>query len=81
MFEAGGKAKFEAVVEEEGTIWVYAVVEGKRQPLREVKWVFEGKGKESEVWVGVYAAKPTPDEGDEGKMLEVKFEDVRVERR
>lgn len=80
MFEAGGKARLEAVVEEGETIWVYAVVGGKRQPLREVKWVFEGKGRESEVWVGVYAAKPTPDEGDEGRVLEVGFEDVILEK-
>lgn len=78
MFEAGGKARLEAAVEDE-SMWVYAIVQGKRQPLREVKWVFEGKGKDAEIWVGVYAAKPTPDEGNEGNKLEVSFEDAKVE--
>jgi len=78
MFEAGRKARLEAVVED-ASVWVYAVMGGKREPLREVKWVFEGKGEEAEVWIGVYGAKPTPDEGDEGKVLEVRFEDLKVE--
>lgn len=80
MFEAGSKARLEAAVEDD-SIWVYAVVKGQRQPLREVKWVFDGKGNDAEIWVGVYAAKPTPYEGDEGKGLEVSFESVKVERR
>ncbi|KAK0938550.1 hypothetical protein LTR29_009864 [Friedmanniomyces endolithicus] len=54
------EAEFEAV--RDGTsLWVYVVVDGERRALREVKWAF--LGGEEEVRVGVYAAKPTPDEG------------------
>ncbi|KAF2162442.1 hypothetical protein M409DRAFT_33236, partial [Zasmidium cellare ATCC 36951] len=49
------------VVERSTTeMWVYAVLEEERYPLREVTWAFlEERGEEgAEVWVGVYAAKP-----------------------
>ena len=62
------------------TLWVYLVFNGERRPLREVKWAFlEDREAEAEMWVGVYAAKPTPDVGDEGHELEVRFDDVRIE--
>ena len=75
-------ARFEAV-RDETTLWVYVVVGGKRQALREVKWAFldEGEGGEKglEMKVGVYAAKPTPDAGDEKGGCEVTFEDLELE--
>jgi uncharacterized protein len=84
------EATFEAV-REGVTLWVYAVVQGERVPLREVKWAFidfeglDGDGKdgkgEGTVDVGVYAAKPTPDEGDEEgkKGVAVQFKDLVLE--
>ncbi|OQO07923.1 hypothetical protein B0A48_06715 [Cryoendolithus antarcticus] len=75
MFEKGQSATFEAVKDGE-TLWVYAVVGGKREALREVKWA--EMEREGEIWVGVYAAKPTAEEGDAEKGLEVRFEGVEV---
>ncbi|EMC92585.1 hypothetical protein BAUCODRAFT_254445 [Baudoinia panamericana UAMH 10762] len=76
------QATFEAV-REGTTLWVYATVGDAhpvRQPLREIKWAFldseEGKG---ELRVGVYAAKPTPEEGDAEKGLDVSFSNLAVE--
>jgi regulation of enolase protein 1 (concanavalin A-like superfamily) len=79
MFEAGGKAQFVAEKEAD-TIWIYAVVKGKKEPLREVKWAdLEGRAKDAEMWVGVYGAKPTPEEGDGEAGIEVTFEGFKIE--
>jgi regulation of enolase protein 1 (concanavalin A-like superfamily) len=79
MFEAGGKAQFVAEKEAD-TIWIYAVVKGKKEPLREVKWAgLEGRAQGAEMWVGVYGAKPTPEEGDAEAGIDVTFEDFRIE--
>ncbi|CZT15991.1 uncharacterized protein RCC_01831 [Ramularia collo-cygni] len=76
------KAKFRA--ERDGTtLWIYAAQEGdeKLKPMREVKWAFlEGRG-EGDILVGVYAAKPTPEEGNEKdgatqKGIEVTFSEL-----
>lgn len=63
------------------TLWVYIVDGEKRRPVREVTWVFDGvdEGKGSDCWVGVYAAKPTKDEDDEKRELQVLFNGVRIE--
>lgn len=64
----------------------------KRRAVREVSWVFEdaarneeeveeedaAAGKQRECCVGVYAAKPNKNEGDE-EGLEVVFEGLEVE--
>jgi len=80
MFEEGGKASFVAE-KEASTIWIYAVVKGKRQPLREIKWAdLEGRAEGAEMWVGVYGAKPTPEkEGDEKAGIDVTFEGLEIE--
>ncbi|KAK3652872.1 hypothetical protein LTR56_004820 [Elasticomyces elasticus] len=65
-------ATFEAV-KDGTTLWVYVLVNGSRQALREIKWAFLGLGGEEVIRVGVYAAKPTPDEGDEKAGVEVTF--------
>jgi regulation of enolase protein 1 (concanavalin A-like superfamily) len=79
MFEEGGKASF-AAEKEADTIWIYAVVKGKREPLREIKWAdLEGRAKDAEMWVGVYGAKPTPEEGDEKAGIDVTFEGLKIE--
>lgn len=63
------------------TLWVYMVDGEKRTPVREVTWVFDGvdEGKEGDCWVGVYAAKPTKDDDDEKRTLEVTFNELRIE--
>ncbi|KAK4570460.1 hypothetical protein LTR86_002540 [Recurvomyces mirabilis] len=74
-------ARFEAV-RDGTTLWVYVVVGGERQALREVKWAFLDEGEDGdgvEMKVGVYAAKPTPDAGDEKAGVEVNFEGLEVE--
>jgi uncharacterized protein len=71
-------ATFEAV-RDDTTLWVYAVVDGKRQPLRETKWAFLDLEQSAEMRVGVYAAKPTPDKGDEKAGVEVTFSDFVLE--
>ncbi|KFY74360.1 hypothetical protein V499_05622 [Pseudogymnoascus sp. VKM F-103] len=60
----------------EGTLWIYVIDGEKRIPLREVTWVLSGK--EQEVWVGVYAATPTTERGDRGKLV-VEFKDWELE--
>ncbi|KAK5717012.1 hypothetical protein LTR17_016154 [Elasticomyces elasticus] len=71
-------ATFEAV-KDGTTLWVYVLVDGKRQALREIKWAFvDVKGDEA-LKVGVYAAKPTPDEGDEEAGVKVTFSGLSVE--
>ncbi|GAB1738534.1 hypothetical protein NU219Hw_g3340t1 [Hortaea werneckii] len=69
-------ATFEAVRDGE-TLWVYEIRDGERLPLREVKWAFIDEM--DEISVGVYAAKPTPEEGDEGKGIDVEFKDLKLE--
>lgn len=78
------KAKFRA--ERDGTtLWVYAAQEGdeKLKPMREVKWAFMEGREEEDVLVGVYAAKPTPEEGSEKdgvaeQGIEVTFSELVV---
>lgn len=69
-------ATFEAVRDGE-TLWVYEIRDGERLPLREVKWAFIDEM--DEISVGVYAAKPTPEEGDEGKGIDVDFRGLKLE--
>lgn len=69
-------ATFEAVRDGE-TLWVYEIRDGERLPLREVKWAFIDEM--DEISVGVYAAKPTPEAGDESKGIDVDFRDMKLE--
>jgi len=50
--------------------------DGEKTPIREVTWAFHGIGKEEEVCVGMYAAKPTRDEREN---LLVDFEGFELE--
>ncbi|KAI5360977.1 hypothetical protein Slin14017_G091520 [Septoria linicola] len=75
------KARFK-IEKKENTLWIYAAQEGeeKMKPMREIKWAFMEGRDEEDVWVGVYAAKPTADEGeDEEKGIEVSFSDLQIE--
>ncbi|KAK5714001.1 hypothetical protein LTR15_010907 [Elasticomyces elasticus] len=70
-------ATFEAV-KNDTTLFIYVVVDGQQQALREVRWAFVGVDEEAELEVGVYAAKPTFDEGSDAG-IEVTFSDLVVE--
>ncbi len=59
------------------TLWVYVVEGLERRPVREVTWVFDEA--DGECWVGVYAAKPTKDQDDGERALEVEFGHLLVE--
>ena len=69
------------------SLWVYLVEgeEGRRRPIREVKWPFvrdDGGvvvGEEEECWVGVYAAKPTASQANPSEGLEVRFSGLTIE--
>ncbi|KAK5710611.1 hypothetical protein LTR17_018786 [Elasticomyces elasticus] len=63
-------ATFEAV-KDGTTLWICVIVDGKRQALREIEWAFIDLGEEEVIRVGVYAAKPTLDEGDDEAGVEV----------
>ena len=72
----------EAIPEtDQPSLWVYLVEDGgRRRPIREVTWAFDGgPGGEEGCWVGVYAAKPTPTQGDPSEGLEVRFSELTIE--
>lgn len=76
------KATFEAV-KDGHSLWIYAVKNGEKQPLREVKWAFidhlDNRMEHEDMRVGVYAAKPTADDDDAEAKIVVDFEDLQVE--
>lgn len=51
---------------------------GRMMPIREITWAFHDLDEAEEMWVGVFAAKPTRDERDE---LVVNFEKFEIETR
>ena len=58
----------------DGSLWVWLVAEnGEKSPAREVTW-WADLGKDEEVWIGVYAAKPAKEAED----LEVSFKDLKI---
>ena len=60
------------------TLWVYSIVDGKKTALREIKWAFlESGDDQAEMKVGIYAAKPTP-EDDPATGIEVKFDGFQL---
>ncbi|KAK4542586.1 hypothetical protein LTR36_006634 [Oleoguttula mirabilis] len=83
MAEGETKATFEAV-KDGHSLWIYAVKEGEKQPLREVKWAFidylDEQKQYEDMRVGVYVAKPTPDEGDTEATIQASFADLQVDR-
>lgn len=50
---------------------------GESTPVREITWAFHGVDEEEEMWVGVFAAKPTK---SKVKELLVRFEGFEIER-
>ena len=84
----GGKSltiEMEREVSSEGvrgsTLCIYVMEGVQRRAVREVTWVFheEEEITDEECWVGAYAAKPTQDEDDGRKELEVHFSGLSVE--
>ena len=64
----------------ETTLWIYFVFNGEKRALREVKWAFlEDREADAEMWVGAYAAKPTPETDDAETGIEVTFRDFKLE--
>lgn len=62
------------------TLWVYLIFNAERRPLREIKWAFlEDREAEAEMWVGIYAAKPTPEKDDAEAGIEIIFRDYKLE--
>lgn len=82
MSKGEKKATFE-FRKEGSTLWVFAIMNGSHQPLREVKWAFldneSQSNQQSEMRIGVYAAKPTADQGNAEAPIEVLFEDLFLE--
>ena len=59
------------------TLWVYVIEGETRRPVREVTWAFADV--EEECWVGVYAAKPKPDQDGAERELVVQFDGVQID--
>lgn len=72
-------------VEKEGdskgvSLWVYQILENgkKKEPVREICWVFGGDHREQEEWeVSVSAMAARPAQGDIGN-LEIEYKDLIV---
>lgn len=61
-------------------LWIYVVHNGKDIGLREVTWAFlEDRGGDAEIWVGVYAAKPTAEDHNPDEELIVTFDDLKLD--
>jgi regulation of enolase protein 1 (concanavalin A-like superfamily) len=72
-----GVAIIEVENASDGSLWVWLVSEGgQKLPLREVTW-WGDLAKETEVWIGVYAAKPGP-HGEKDELV-VKFEGLQIQ--
>lgn len=73
------------LLERDGSeIWVYALdlqnPDAERYPLREVTWAFleDRADDDVELWVGVYAAKPTYSPANQTQDLKVLFKDLVI---
>ncbi|CAL8576508.1 hypothetical protein XPA_002386 [Xanthoria parietina] len=66
--------------EKTSTLWIRCQnpETGRWIPIREIAWGFEHE--EGEVQVGVYAAKPTEDQGDANAELKVEFKGLEIKR-
>ncbi|KAL8915326.1 MAG: hypothetical protein Q9171_000196 [Xanthocarpia ochracea] len=69
-----------ATGEKSSTMWIRYLnsTRGDWMPVREIAWAFERD--DEYVQLGVYAAKPTPDEGDKDAELQVEFCGLEIER-
>lgn len=63
----------------DGSIWVWLLgSNGQRSPLREVTW-WGDLGGQTEIWIGVYVAKPAP-HGEKDHLV-VHFDDLDIQTR
>jgi regulation of enolase protein 1 (concanavalin A-like superfamily) len=84
--EKAGKMTVEVEREQEkggewGSVLKIYLLDGEgssKMPIREITWVFHGLDEREEMWVGVFAAKPTSDERGE---LVVRLEEFDIEER
>jgi uncharacterized protein len=58
------------------SLWIYLVEDGGRKAVREVTWAFSAERLLERLLIGVYAARPTAEGGDE--ELSVQFTDFEV---
>lgn len=77
LVQAGLKDGKEVTLEfernkEEGTLWICIIDGEKKVPVREVTWILS-EGDNKQCWVGVYAAKPTPNAEGTEQGLKVDF--------
>ncbi|KAL4917492.1 hypothetical protein BDW62DRAFT_211184 [Aspergillus aurantiobrunneus] len=70
----GAGATLEIVREPDDSLWIYLVEGVSKSPIREVTWVFAEKNV-TDIWVGVYAARPSSEGGD----LVVNFASVVID--
>ncbi|KAL6233655.1 hypothetical protein BDW75DRAFT_214471 [Aspergillus navahoensis] len=70
----GTGATLEIVREPDDSLWIYLIQGVQKSPIREVTWVFAEESV-SDVWVGVYAARPSSDGGN----LVVNFASLIIE--
>ncbi|KAJ9605781.1 hypothetical protein H2200_009630 [Cladophialophora chaetospira] len=72
-----GVATVEIENASDGSLWVWLVSEGgQKLPLREVTW-WGDLAKDTEVWIGIYAAKPAP-HGEKDDLV-VTFEGLDIQ--
>jgi len=75
--ESNNDATIELENARDGSLWVWLVASnGERSPLREVTW-WGDLAKDTECWVGVYAAKPAP-HGENDNLI-VNFDRLSIE--
>ncbi|KAL4885323.1 hypothetical protein BJY04DRAFT_146063 [Aspergillus karnatakaensis] len=70
----GTGATLEIVRETDDSLWIYLDEGVQRSPIREVTWVFSEENI-ADVWIGVYAARPSSEGGD----LAVNFSSVVID--
>lgn len=78
-----GKTTIEISSEGEGDerkMVISTIAGGTKSPLREIMWAFiEERQGDTEMWVGVYGAKPTAEKDDAEKGIELTFEGLVVD--
>ncbi|KIX08028.1 uncharacterized protein Z518_02683 [Rhinocladiella mackenziei CBS 650.93] len=77
LAESSNHAIIEMESAGDGSLWVWLLAsDGKKSPLREVTW-WGDLDKDTECWIGVYAAKPAP-HGEKDDLV-VYFEELSIQ--
>lgn len=63
------------------SLWVYLVDHGQRRAVREITWAFSPDMLSENLYVGLYAARPTkiPESVQDTEELAVQFTDFKLE--